>query len=377
MAAMEASPWYTPSQDESFDRRVLRTVATVVIAVFTLYLIYLLRTPLLWLVIALFVAIAVSGPVNILHRRMPRGPAIAIVYVTIVLVPVALGAVLLPPLVSSAVSLVDDTPGYINDFQRTVEKDRRFKRLNENFDIRSQLNTLQQNLAKQIGTAAGTLGDIGKWVVNSLFGAFTIFILSIFMVARGRDWIDAIVRRRDGPEAVALERTFDRIGVSVSRYIGGALLQALIAGLAAFIVLTILGVPSPLVLAVVVAVFDVIPMVGSTIAGVLVGIVTLFASFPLDTIIWAAFVIAYQQFENYVIQPRIQSEAVNLEPFIVLTAVIFGGTLMGVVGAILAIPVAATILIGIQEWGAFKAEVRTISSAQSSSSATSSSADSG
>jgi predicted PurR-regulated permease PerM len=69
------------------------------------------------------------------------------------------------------------------------------------------------------------------------------------------------------------------------------------------------------------------------------------------------FVIAYQQFENYVIQPRIQSEAVNLEPFVVLTAVIFGGTLMGVVGAILAIPIAATLMIAFQEWGKFKTEV--------------------
>ena len=169
-----------------------------------------------------------------------------------------------------------------------------------------------------------------------------------------------------GPKALpssaarALQRAFERIGTSVSGYIGGALLQAFIAGLAAFVVLAILGIPSPLILAVVVAIFDVIPMVGSTIAGLLVGTVTLFASFPVDTIIWAAFVIGYQQFENYVIQPRIQSQAVSLEPFIVLVAVLFGGTLMGVVGAILAIPVAATIMIALQEWGEFKLEVRRI-----------------
>lgn len=368
---MEASPWYTPTQDESFDRRVIRTVVTVVAAVFAIYLIYLLRTPLLWLVMALFVAIAVSGPVNLLARHMQRGAAIGLVYVTIVLVPVAFGAALIPPAVSSAVNLVQDLPGYINDFQTTVEHDNRFIKLDKQFNFEKQLNDVQQNLSSKIGNAATALGSIGEWLINSLFGGFTVFILSIFMVSRGRGWMDSLVRKRGGVEGAALDRTFARIGDSVSRYIGGALLQAFIAGLAAFIILVILGVPSPLILAVVVAVFDVIPMVGSTIAGVFVGIVTLFASFPLDTIVWAVFVIAYQQFENYVIQPRIQSEAVNLEPFVVLTAVLFGGTLMGVAGAILAIPIAATLLITFQEWGEFKREMRGLGPATAQSGASS------
>jgi predicted PurR-regulated permease PerM len=358
MARMEAAPWYTPSQDESFDRKVIRVVVTVIAAVLSIYLIYLLKKPLMWLVMAMFVAIAVSGPVNILSKRIRRSGAIAVVYVTMVLVPVALGAILLPPLVSSAVSFVNDLPSYISDLENTLQKDPRFEKLDNNFGIQEQLSNAQRNLKDAIPTAAGALGDISKWIVDSLFGAFTIFILSIFMVARGRNWIDAIVRRREGPEGAALDRTFERVGGSVSRYIGGAILQAFIAGVAAFIMLTILGVSSPLLLAVIVAVFDVIPMVGSTIAGVLVGIVTLFATFPLDTIVWAVFVIAYQQFENYVIQPRIQSEAVSLEPFVVLTAVLFGGTLMGVVGAILAIPIAATLMIAFQEWGKFKTEVK-------------------
>jgi predicted PurR-regulated permease PerM len=337
-----------------------RTVATVVGVMFALALISLLQTPLVWLTISLFVAIALSGPVNILHRHMRRGFALAIVYIAIVLIPIGLGAILLPPLVTSTVDLVNDAPSYINDLENTLQKDPRFEKLDQNFDIQAQLTELQKNLSGQIGTAANTLGSIGKWAIDSLFGAFTIFVLSIFMVARGRSWLDALVRTRPKPEGAALDRTFERIGNSVGRYIGGAILQAFIAGVAAFIMLSILGISSPLFLAVIVAVFDVIPMVGSTIAGVLVGIVTLFANFPIDTIVWAIFVIAYQQFENYVIQPRIQSEAVELEPFVVLIAVLFGGTLMGVVGAILAIPIAATLMIAAQEWRKFKIEVREI-----------------
>jgi predicted PurR-regulated permease PerM len=136
----------------------------------------------------------------------------------------------------------------------------------------------------------------------------------------------------------------------VGSYVGGALAQAAIAGVAAFLMLTILGVPSPLPLALIVALLDLIPLVGATLGAVIVGVVTLFSDFPTDTIIWAVFAIVYQQFENYVVQPRIQSRAVQLDPFIVVIAAIFGGTLLGVIGALLAIPSAAAIQIALREY---------------------------
>lgn len=354
---MADAPWYTPSEDEGFDRKVLRTIVTVVLTVLTLYLIYLLQTPITWLVLAAFVAIAASGPVNKLSKHMKRGLAITITYLLMLLIPIGLMALLLPPLVNSAVGFVDNVPEYINDFENTLQKDKRFEKLEQNFDLKQQLQNLQTNLAGRIGTAAGALSDIGAALVNSIFAGFTIFVLSIFMVARGRLWLQAWIRTRPTDEAEVLSRTFERIGGAVGGYIGGALLQATLAGIAAFIVLTILGVPYALALACFVAVFDLIPMVGSTIAGVIVGVVTLFADFPVDTIIWGVFVIAYQQFENYVIQPRIQSQAVNLEPFVILVAVLFGGSLFGVMGALLAIPIAATLQIIYQEYGRFKVEV--------------------
>lgn len=357
---MEARPWYRPSDDPPFDRKVLRTIFTVVAVVFSIYLIVRLKTPLLWLTIAVFVAIAASGPVNYLSQRMRRGAAIAIVYLLFLLVPLGFSALLLPPLVTSAIDLVDQMPSYINDLQDTLQKNPQFQKFDENFDFNQQLSNLASDLSGKLGDAASLLGDIGTALVNSIFATFTIFVLSLFMVARGRNWIDEWLGRRAGPEADALSRTVDRIGGAVGNYIGGAIAQAFLAGLAAFIVLTILGVPSPLVLATIVAVFDFVPMVGSTIAGLLVGIVTLFADFPLDTIIWAIFVIGYQQFENYVIQPRIQSRAVEMEPFVILVAVMFGGSLMGIVGAILAIPIAATLQITYQEYSRFRDEVREI-----------------
>ena len=118
--------------------------------------------------------------------------------------------------------------------------------------------------------------------------------------------------------------------------------------------LSILGVPYALPLAVVVFLLDLVPLVGATLGAIIVGVVTLFSDFPTDTIIWVIFSVIYQQVENTVIQPRIQARAVAVHPFVVLVSVLFGSTLFGVLGALLAIPVAAAIQITIREYHAFR-----------------------
>ena len=199
------------------------------------------------------------------------------------------------------------------------------------------------------------LRDVGTGLVNSIFAGFTIFVLSIFMVARGRSWIDGALRLRGGTSSEAIDAALDRIGNAVGSYVGGAILQATVAGVTAFIMLTILGVPFAGALAIVMAFGDLIPLVGATLAAILIGVVTLFNDFPADTIIWAIFALGYQQFENYVIQPQIQKRAVELEPFVILVSVLFGGTLFGIAGALLAIPTAATVQISLQEWWSYRA----------------------
>ncbi len=201
------------------------------------------------------------------------------------------------------------------------------------------------------------LRDIGFGLVSSIFAGLTILILSIFMVAAGPRWIESFIRMQRPEHAERIERTLRRIANAVGNYVGGALLQATIAGVAAFIMLKILGVPFAGPLAVVIFVFDLIPVVGATIGAVLVGIVTAFVNFPVTLIIWVVFAIVYQQVENYVIQPQIQKRATKVEAFIILVAVLFGSTLFGVLGAILAVPFAASIQIAVAEYLEYRREV--------------------
>jgi predicted PurR-regulated permease PerM len=346
------------SAADSTTRIVLRTVLIVVGVVVTLYVIYLLRKPLGWIVVATFLAVAMSGPVNLLERRMHRGVAIFIAYLGLLAIPVLLAAILVPPIVNGVNDLASKAPDYAQQAQDFVNKNPRLRKLEKDYGVISQLEDQAKKLPQKLGTAAGTLKDVGVGVVNSVFQGVTILILSVFMVAGGRSWISRALAFQPPERAARLERALDRIARAVGNYVGGALGQAAIAGIASFIVMKILGIPFAGPLAVLVGFADLIPLVGATVAAVLVGVVTVFADFPIDTIIWTIWAIVYQQLENTVIQPQIQRRAVELNPFVVLVSVLFGSTLFGVAGALLAIPAAASVQIAVTEWWQFRQSAR-------------------
>src|SRR3954469_5596026 len=338
-------------------RTVLRTVLIVVTVVLTLYVVYLLRKPIGWLLIATFIAIALSGPVNVLDRHMRRGFAITIVYFGLLLVPVGLGALIIPPVVTQVENFATNAPRYAQDARDYIEKNRTLRGLQRKYDIAGEIQKKAAKLPTQIGTAAGVLGDIGLGIVNSLFALITILILSAFMLSGGRRWIEQLLRYQPEERAVRLRRVADHVAAAVGNYVAGALLQAIVAGATAYIVMTILGVPFRGPLAVLIGLFDLVPLVGATIGAILVGIITLFVNFPTTTIVWVVFSVVYQQVENTVIQPRIQQRAVDVEPFFVLVSVLFGATLLGTLGALVAVPAAATIQIAIREWLRYRQEL--------------------
>ena len=339
-------------------RSIVRIVLIVVAVAIVLYLLYLLRRPIGWLFIAGFVAVALSGPVNFLHRYMKRGLAIAFVYLGLFLVPVLLGLLVVPPIVDEANALVDNLPEYAADAREFVDDNETLRNLEEDYNIIEKVEEEANSLPGRIDDAAVVLRDIGFGVVDSLFALITILILAAFLLGSGRRWVDAAISLGPPARAARLEVVLDHVAKAVGNYVAGALFQATIAGIAAYIVMTILGVPFREPLAVLTGLFSLIPLIGATIAAVLVGLVTLFTDFPTATIVWVVWAIVYQQVENTVIQPQIQRRAVNLHPFAVLVAVLFGATLLGVLGAIIAIPVAASIQIGIREWWEYRQEWR-------------------
>jgi len=339
---------------ESTARSVLRNVLIVVAVAITLYLLYLLRRPLGWIIIATFLAIAMSGPVNFLERHLGRrGIAIGLSYIALLLIPIGLGAIIVPPVVTGANDLANDAPRYAADVQRFVQRNKTLRNLEDDYGVVTKVEQEARKLPTRLGGAAGTLRDLGLGLVNSIFAGVTIIVLSVFMVGGGRQWLRKGAKLARPEHAELIDRMVDRMAIAVGNYVAGALAQATIAGLTTFIVLSILSVPFAAPLSVVVFFFDLIPLVGATIAAIVVGLVTVFANFPTATIVWVIWAIVYQQIENNVIQPQIQKRALDIHPFVVLVSVLFGSALFGVAGALLAIPVAASAQIAVLEYWRF------------------------
>jgi predicted PurR-regulated permease PerM len=344
---VQVIPAYSP-------RIVLRTLFIGVLLAIALYLVYLLRKPVGWVLIAGFLAVALSGPVNWLDRYMRRGFAIAIVYLALLLIPLGIAGLIVPPLVTQGNNLIQNLPEYAGDVQDFANRNDQLRSLEEDYNITEKLQEQAEKLPARIGDAASVLGDIGLGVVNSLFALFTILVLTAFLLGSGRNWIDRALELRPPGHAARIRVALDHMGKAVGAYVGGVLAQATVAAVAAYIVLIILGVPFAAALAIVIFFADLVPLVGATIGALIVGVVTVFADFPTATIIWVIYSIAYQQLENTLIQPQIQRRAVNVHPFIVLVAVLFGSTLLGVLGALVAIPVAASVQIAIREWWTYR-----------------------
>jgi predicted PurR-regulated permease PerM len=339
-------------------RAIVRIVLIIVGVVFCLYLLYLLRKPIEWILIAMFLAVALSPPVNFLNRYMRRGFAIALVYLALLGAVVALGLLLIPPIIDQINNLADNAPHYAQDVRDYVEKNDTLRKLEEDYDITSKLQSEAEKLPQKLGGAAGLLRDVGFGIVNSLFALVTILVLTAFLLANGPRWRRQFLELQSPERRERVNRVLDRMASAVSSYVIGAFTISLIDGVMAFIVLSILGVPFAAPLGVVMGVSSLIPLVGATIGAVLVGIVTAFSDFPTVTIIWVIYAIVYQQVENNFIQPQVQRRTVRVHPFVVLVSVLFGATLLGVIGALVAIPTAASIEILAKEWWTYRNEKR-------------------
>jgi predicted PurR-regulated permease PerM len=335
-------------------RAIAKIVLIVVAIIFCLYLIYLLRQPLTWVFLSIFLAVALSRPVNFLNRYMKRGLAIMLVYLGMLATIVLLGFLLIPPIVNEINDLADNAPRYVQDVRDYVNENERLRQLEEDYDITSKLEEEAGKLPERLGGAAGTLRDIGFGIVNRVFALVTILVLTAFLLGSGQRWVDSFVELQPPERRERMRRVLRDMANAVSGYVNGALLISFIDGAAAFIVLTILGTPFAAALAVVMGLMALIPLVGATIGAVIVGVVTAFGDFPGDTIVWTIYAVAYQQFENNVIQPQVQRRTVQLHPFVVLVAVLCGAALMGILGALIAIPIAASIKILIEDWWEYR-----------------------
>ncbi|MFM9044137.1 MAG: AI-2E family transporter, partial [bacterium] len=226
--------------DGPTSKAVLKATLVAVAVALALYLMYLLRKPISWLVIAAFLALAAAGPVNFLSRYMKRGIAIAITYILIIAIPLGLIAGITPSVADQVENLVNEAPEYARDVEDLVQSSELLQGLDQKYKIVTNLKEGANDLPDRLPDAAGTLKDLGVGFFNSIFAGLTILVLSVFMVAGGPRWARQFVESQRPEHAERIERTLKRIADAVGTYVAGAILQATLAGLSAFIVLTII-----------------------------------------------------------------------------------------------------------------------------------------
>jgi predicted PurR-regulated permease PerM len=335
----------------TFRPRTVITVALLIVGVaVVLWVVWVSRRVLIWTFVSAFLAVALSPGVDALQRRglRRRGAAAAVVYLLMIVVIAGLGALFIPTLVSQVNDLVDAAPGYVRDLTHGRGS---LGFLETKYHV---VERVQQAVkgggggGRLAGGATAAL-DVTRSVITFVAGVVTILFMTFFMLLEGQAWRDrfiALLPMRAQPRAHVMA---GEIAKTIGGYITGNLLISVIAGFFTTIVLLIVGVPFALALGLLVAILDLIPLAGATLAAIIVSLVALTHSLT-SAIIVVAFFVVYQQLENHLLQPIVYGRTVKLSPLAILVAVLVGAEVAGVIGALGAIPVAGTIQIVISDW---------------------------
>jgi predicted PurR-regulated permease PerM len=333
------------------NRTVVRVILVAIAVVAGLYFLYLVRTVLGMLFIALFLAVALGPAVEFfVRRKVPRALAILLTYVALLASVVGLGLLVVPPIVNGVNDFVGNVPGYVDDLRNS----KTFRKYDDKYNVTPKLKEQAQKLPTHLSDAVSGLRTVTVGIFGALVQLVTILVMTFFLLNDGKRMLRFGLRELGPDRGERLQRIAEDVYRAVGGYVAGNVLISVVAGLTAYLMMLILGIPFAVPLAVMVAFLDLIPLVGSTIAGLIVAIVAAVVGFPGKLIAWVVYMVVYQQVENNVIQPVVYRRTVQIHPLIVIVAVLTGGTLLGVLGALLAIPIAATVQILVKDWWAWR-----------------------
>ncbi|MEU9023680.1 AI-2E family transporter [Actinomadura sp. NPDC048394] len=303
------------------------------------------KSVLVMIVVAMFLAVGLNPAVERLRRfGLPRGAAVGTVFLIVILFFAGFVASLVQPVTEQVTELRHSIPDFVNQLQNN-------KTLAD-WDKRYGLLKRAEKAVNSPGFQNGltdTATGIGKVAINGVFQTVTILILTLYFMSSLPQiktfFYQLAPRSRRARVALLGDEILDRIG----GYVAGQFTIAFIAGLCSYIFLSILGVKYALALALIVAVTDLVPLIGATIGAVIVCLVAFLTGTTTDLIICVIFYVVYQQVENYLVYPRVMKRTVDVQPAVTIVAALVGAALLGVVGALLAIPTAAAISLLIRE----------------------------
>jgi predicted PurR-regulated permease PerM len=322
---------------------VLTVLGITVLVGAVLLLWYLAWHVLSWIIIAIVLAAALNPAVEALERRgLRRSMAASIVFFVALLVLTAIGFLIVPPLVAQVTDFVDAVPDFVDDLTAGRGP---LGFLQDDYQIVDRIRE-----AIETEGPAGVLGisepvlDIVRSVVTAVVGAITVIFLTFFMLLEGPRTLRRLLDLLPVDSRVRFERVGDEIYRTISGYVTGNLLISLVAGVTSAVLLFAVGSEFAIALGLLVAILDLVPLAGATLAAIFVSTVIFIETDWLRGVIVIAFFVGYQQLENHVLQPLVYGRTVQLSPLGVLCAVLIGAELAGILGALLAIPIAGSLL---------------------------------
>ena len=330
-------------------RAVLVVLGIILAGILLIEVVRAAQGILIWIFVAIFLALALNPAVEGLQRRgiARRGLAVGIVFIGAILVVAAIAATIIPTLVSQVNDFVDAVPGYVEDLTAGRGK---LGFLEREYQITERVrDALSQGGASKLLGFSGTAVAVTKGVITAVIATVTIAFLTFFMLLEGPVWVERFYSLLPAEQQPRWRKIGDDIYRTIGGYVTGNLAISLIAGVVSTAVLLALDVPFAVALGLLVAILDLIPLAGATIAAILVTTVA-FLDSTTSGVIVLIFFILYQQLENHVLQPVVYGRTVRLSPLAVLIAVLIGAELAGIVGALAAIPVAGTIQVILRDW---------------------------
>jgi predicted PurR-regulated permease PerM len=301
------------------------------------------RSVLILIGLALFIAAGLDPLVTWLTRhRLPRWAAVTVVIVGVFGVIAGFLSVAIPPLASQATALADELPRYVHTLQ---DHSSQLGKLNDRFHIQQRLTSFLSGGGTSV--VGGVLGA-GKMVLTAATSLLIVMVLAIYFLAGMPSIKNLLYRLAPRSRRARVILISEDIFTKVGGFVLGNIITSMIAGAGTYIWLLIFGVPYALVLALFVAFMDMIPVVGSTLGGIVVSLIALTVSLPV-AIATAVFYIAYRQAEDYFLVPKIMGKAVEVPAVVTVLATLIGGALLGIIGALIAIPVAAAIRLLLNE----------------------------
>jgi predicted PurR-regulated permease PerM len=361
-----------PSKDAGWagasPTQVMRTVAvallTAAVVLGAFFLLWKVRTFIGWFVIALFLAAVLNPAVNWLqrrHRLMKRPLAIGLTYLGVLVALLVVVGIFVPVLVDQIngfikfVTTAANAPEGPTQYIKGLAKDNGFGGLFQRFS--DQLDELRKQLGGVLQNLLSASGQIAVSVAGMIAALATVLTLTFFLLLGSERYVNAGVGLFPERRQPLVRRLLSQSAGAISGYITGNLAISVICGITTFIVLLVLGMPYAAPLALLVAVLDLIPLVGATLGGALLVIVGVFVE-PWKAVVLLVFVLVYQQVESNFLQPMVYSKAVQLNGLVILIALLVGGQLLGIPGALLAIPVAEIIRIVVTELLAYRRAAR-------------------